>query len=216
MILEYHVIIGTEDIKGTRDRRAPSSRRARCWNHTASRTALALKQSSSRKPVSPRVTIQLWRSQRKKQQHKKKLAKDRLRKKEKYAEIKKDPEKYRLEKEKERKKYLLRKEKKKILSIAEITDRQKREQRRRWRKNSRKYLNKLKEQKKIERVLLENSPPTSENEEIANIADPDPLMEIEKTPKTVNSKATQSIQVNSSGTRKLRYRSMKVISNLKK
>ncbi|CAG5034688.1 unnamed protein product [Parnassius apollo] len=145
-----------------------------------------------------------------------KLAKDRLRKKEKYAEIKKDPEKYRLEKEKERKKYLLRKEKKKILSIAEMTDRQKREQRRRWRKNSRKYLNKLKEQKKIERVLLENSPPTSENEEIAHIADPDPLMEIEKTPKTVNSKATQSIQVNSSGTRKLRYRSMKVISNLKK
>ncbi|CAG4964632.1 unnamed protein product [Parnassius apollo] len=54
-----------------------------------------------------------------------KLAKDRLRKKEKYAEIKKDPEKYRLEKEKERKKYLLRKEKKKILSIAEMTDRQK-------------------------------------------------------------------------------------------
>ncbi|CAG5055041.1 unnamed protein product [Parnassius apollo] len=153
---------------------------------------------------------------KKKAKAQEKLAKDRLRKKEKYAEIKKDHEKYRLEKEKERKNYLFKKEKKKVLSIAEMIDKQKREQRRRLRKNSRKYLNKLQEQMKIERVLLENSPPTSENEEIANIADPDPLMEIEKTPKTVNSKATQSIQVNSSATRKLRYRSMKVISNLKK
>ncbi|KAL4704772.1 hypothetical protein ACJJTC_000081 [Scirpophaga incertulas] len=39
-----------------------------------------------------------------------KLAKDRLRKKQKYAEIKSDPEKYRLLKEAERKKYILRKD----------------------------------------------------------------------------------------------------------
>lgn len=49
-----------------------------------------------------------------------KLAKDRLRKKLKYAEIKADPEKYKLEKEKEKRKYLEKKEKKKVLSITEM------------------------------------------------------------------------------------------------
>ncbi|KAL0893762.1 hypothetical protein ABMA27_013899 [Loxostege sticticalis] len=146
-----------------------------------------------------------------------KLAKDRLRKKEKYAEIKNDPEKYKIQKEKDRQKYLSRKEKKKILSIVDMSDRQKREQRRRWRKNSRKYLNKLKEQKKLENILLQNSPPDSETEENQNIAYPaerDPLMEIEETPKSIpNSGKTQGTP---SAIRKMRYRSRKVISNLQK
>lgn len=158
--------------------------------------------------------------QKKKATTQEKLAKDRLRKKEKYAEIKRDPEKYRIEKEKERKKYLLRKEKKKILSITEMTDRQKREQRRRWRKNSRQYLNKLREQKKVQSILLENLTPTSETVEILNIANSevcDPLMEIEEppesTPKIIKSQRQAKC---SSSARQLRYRSTKVISNLQK
>lgn len=150
-----------------------------------------------------------------------KLAKDRLRKKEKYAEIKKDPVRYRIEKEKERKKYLLRKEKKKILTIAEMTDRQKREQRRRWRMNSKKYLNKLKEQKKSHCILLEDSVLTSGTEETTNVADPtvsDPLMEIEEPPETTQTavKSQKQTQNISSVTRKLRYRSTKVVSHLQK
>ncbi|KAL4717040.1 hypothetical protein ACJJTC_016927 [Scirpophaga incertulas] len=67
-----------------------------------------------------------------------------------------------------------------------MTDRQKREQRRKWRNNSRKYLNKLKDKRKLESVLLENSPPSSETEEILNTerdidsTERDPLMDIEK------------------------------------
>lgn len=149
-----------------------------------------------------------------------KLAKDRLRKKEKYAEIKEDPEKYSVLKEKQRKDYLLRKAKKKILSIDDMTDRQKREQRRRWRTNSRKYKNKLKEQKRIQRVLLENSPPESGTEEIPIIADPterDPLVNI-KAPETVDTpeivKNPKSTKGTSSALRKLRYRTCKALSNM--
>ncbi|KAL4710696.1 hypothetical protein ACJJTC_004341 [Scirpophaga incertulas] len=151
-----------------------------------------------------------------------KLAKDRLRKKQKYAEIKSDSEKYRLLKEAERKKYILRKENKKILSITEMTDRQKREQRRKWRNNSRKYLNKLKDKRKLESVLLENSPPSSETEEILNTerdidsTERDPLMDIEKNSDTSlnTDKIPNMKQDTSSMLRKLRYRSSKVISDL--
>ena len=75
-----------------------------------------------------------------------KLAKDRLRKRQKYAEIKNNPEQYEIEKEKQKKTYLLRKEKKKIVNMEDMTERQKRDQRRRWRKHSQTYLNKVREQ----------------------------------------------------------------------
>lgn len=145
-----------------------------------------------------------------------KLAKDRLRKKNKYAEIKNDPEQYRIQKEKERRRYLLRKEKNKIISIQDMSERAKREQRRRWRKNSRKYLKKLEEQKKIQNILLNDSPPMSE----VDVAEPPPVLD----PLEVgnNSQSKTEVQENSaqdrknaSRIRKLRYKSAKVIGKLK-
>ncbi|KAL4705600.1 hypothetical protein ACJJTC_004477 [Scirpophaga incertulas] len=93
-----------------------------------------------------------------------KLAKDRERKREKYLEIKNNPELYAIQKEKERKRYLVRKTTKKICSIKEMTPRNQREQRKRWRRNSRKYLKKKEDQKKLVGILINNTPSDSETD----------------------------------------------------
>lgn len=71
-----------------------------------------------------------------------KLAKDRLRKRQKYEEIKNNPELYKIQKQKDRMRYLTKKEKKKICSINDMSARAQREQRKRWRKNSLNYFKK--------------------------------------------------------------------------
>ncbi|CAH2094688.1 unnamed protein product [Euphydryas editha] len=106
---------------------------------------------------------------RKKLTREEKLAKDRLRKREKYAQIKENPELYSIQKEKEKRRYLARKEKNKICSIKDMTPRSQREQRRRWRKNSLKYLERKAEKKKLEMILMENSPPQSDSGEFENL-----------------------------------------------
>lgn len=103
------------------------------------------------------------------------LAKDRLRKREKYASLKSNPNLYALQKEKERNNYLLRKENKKILSIKDMTPRAQREQRKKWKENSRTYLKKKEDERKIQTILIENSPAEidiEENEDHKLIDDP--------------------------------------------
>lgn len=61
-------------------------------------------------------------------------------KKRKYLEIKNDPELLAIEQEKRRNKYKKRKEEGKIKSIKERTPRAQREQRKKWKENSKKYV----------------------------------------------------------------------------
>ncbi|XP_061704450.1 protein tramtrack, beta isoform isoform X9 [Cydia pomonella] len=93
------------------------------------------------------------------------LAKDRERKRLKYAEVKKNPVLYGLLQEKEKQRYLLKKKKKKVVSIKEMSERAKREQRRRWRRNSLNYLKKLKEKNKLNQNHMESSASDSVNSE---------------------------------------------------
>ncbi|XP_045775471.1 uncharacterized protein LOC123874272 [Maniola jurtina] len=94
-----------------------------------------------------------------------KLAQARLHKKQKYEQLKKDPAKYAKQKEKERLRYLKRKEKKKIKTIQDMTPRQQRVQRKKWRENSKKRTERVKRSKQIEQMLLDNTPPTSDLED---------------------------------------------------
>ncbi|CAH2979454.1 unnamed protein product [Chilo suppressalis] len=151
---------------------------------------------------------------RKKLSREEKLAKDRLRKRENYAQIKNDPELYLLQKEKERSRYLARKEKKKICSIKDMTPRAQREQRRRWRKNSQKYLQKKAENIRLEKMLVENSPPPSDSGDFVN-QEPlvlDPLILDEPAPNQ-----STSVQVTKSKKiiRRMRYKYFKTIKKLK-
>ncbi|KAG6441730.1 hypothetical protein O3G_MSEX001933 [Manduca sexta] len=86
--------------------------------------------------------------------------KDSLRKRKVYAEIKNDPIRYKIRKENDRLKYLKRKEQKKIKSIAEMTPSQKRMQRKKWRENTRRFV----EKKKKERTDRSSSPLNKEEE----------------------------------------------------
>lgn len=145
-----------------------------------------------------------------------KLAKDRLRKREKYAQIKNNPELYSLQKEKERNRYLVRKEKNKICSIKDMTPRAQREQRRRWRKNSQNYLKKMEKAKTLERILVENSPPQSESNFCVNGEPqiPDPLTVAKPGPSTIkHSKSTQLSKFNNI-LRRIRYNHMKTVKIL--
>lgn len=146
-----------------------------------------------------------------------KLAKDRLRKRENYIRIKNDPELYSIQKEKERIRYLARKEKKNVCSITEMTPRAQREQRRRWRKNSQNYLKRKEEQKKVTKILIENSPPDSDAEININIDPPrsDPLLVTEPGPSSnTNNQNIRLLKCNNV-IRRMRYNHMKTVKKLK-
>ena len=74
-----------------------------------------------------------------KQTKKDRLAQQRLCKRRRYAEIKNDPELLAIAKEKRRERYLKAKAVKKIKSISEQPLRKQKEQRKKWRENSRRY-----------------------------------------------------------------------------
>ncbi|KAL4702763.1 hypothetical protein ACJJTC_002303 [Scirpophaga incertulas] len=103
-----------------------------------------------------------------------KLALQRLYKRKKYEEIKKDPEKYAAQKEKERLRYLRRKEQKKLKTIDDLTPRQQRQKRKLWRESRHRYVEKKKKEKIVEQMLIDNSPPTSD-EETLQVPQVDPL-----------------------------------------
>lgn len=86
------------------------------------------------------------------------LIKQRLCKRRRYNEIKNDPELLAIEKERQRIKYLKRKEEKKIVQIKDKTPRGQREQRKRWKENTRRYREKrkaLNKEIKIETIQIE-------------------------------------------------------------
>ncbi|KAL4708816.1 hypothetical protein ACJJTC_011780 [Scirpophaga incertulas] len=151
-----------------------------------------------------------------------KLAKDRERKREKYLEIKNNPELYAIQKEKERKRYLVRKTTKKICSIKEMTPRNQREQRKRWRRNSRKYLKKKEDQKKLVGILINNTPSDSETDlqiqnHNSNEPELDPLELIHEKIGSLRNKSEvrrrQHVKV-SSIIRKMRYKHQKIVKTL--
>lgn len=107
------------------------------------------------------------------------LAQQRLCKRRRYIEIKNDPELLALEKEKRRAAYLKRKENKKVSSIVDKTPRSQREQRKKWKENSKKYRQKKKENEKskciLETIQIEAESVDTVNETNFLIEDDDPL-----------------------------------------
>lgn len=97
------------------------------------------------------------------------LEKQKIARREKYAEIKQDPVLYELVKEKEKLRYQERKKKKQIKSVHEESSRDQREKRKKWREASKKYRlekkNKLKKQPVISEVVLVKAP-DNDNDEI--------------------------------------------------
>lgn len=77
------------------------------------------------------------------------LEKKRIAERKRYEIIKRDPEKAALQKEKERQKYLKKKEKGQRKVVADMTDREKRQARKKWRKYSTTYYSKVSDAKKI-------------------------------------------------------------------
>lgn len=79
--------------------------------------------------------------------------------------IKSNPELYQKYLEDEKRRYAQRKDQKQIKSITELTPRQQRVQRRRWKEHSKNYRQKKKHQNALDKILIENSPPTTDNED---------------------------------------------------
>lgn len=86
------------------------------------------------------------------------LEKKRIAEKKRYETIKRDPEKAALRKEKERQKYLKKKEKGQRKVVADMTDREKRQARKKWRKYSKTYYSKVSESKRNTRDFIRDIP----------------------------------------------------------
>ncbi|XP_047986938.1 myb-like protein X [Leguminivora glycinivorella] len=119
------------------------------------------------------------KEKRKPQSREEQLAKKRERERLRYHSIKNNPELYTKLKKKQSLKYENRKATKKILNISEMTPTQKRNQRKKWREESKRRYQKIKEKKEREKQSgAENSPPEDGS-------DPVQLLVIRKT-KAVN------------------------------
>uniref|UniRef100_A0A2H1WCE0 SFRICE_018319 n=1 Tax=Spodoptera frugiperda TaxID=7108 RepID=A0A2H1WCE0_SPOFR len=91
--------------------------------------------------------------------NKKKMSEDelerrRIARREKYKQIKNDPEKYAAERAKKREAYLKRKESKKVKTINQMSPREQRLQRKKWRENSKRYHEKKLKEKKVQEVIV--------------------------------------------------------------
>ncbi|XP_075977850.1 uncharacterized protein LOC142977668 [Anticarsia gemmatalis] len=100
----------------------------------------------------------------KKQTREERLLKKRLAERRRYERIKSDEQLWKEKQEKNKHSYLRRKKEKKQLSIAEMTPRQQRLQRKAWRKNFKAFHSRKKAQKRIALLLENNTPPESEYE----------------------------------------------------
>ncbi|XP_037294853.1 uncharacterized protein LOC115443525 [Manduca sexta] len=147
-----------------------------------------------------------------------KMEQARLHKRQVYAEIKKDPEKYALQKEKDRQRYLKRKEQKKIKLVGDMTPRQKRNQRKQWRENSRRYYETKKKSRTIQELIIEDLDSLSRNTEspattVDPLAGPSNLTldtnNETNNPNTCNKCHKKKIYIN-----KLRYRNKRKIGIL--
>lgn len=93
----------------------------------------------------------------KKKTREEKLAQARLRRRQKYAELKKDPEKYAAEKERERLRYIKRKNQNKIKNIKLLSPKAQRLQRKKWRESQKRFINKKKKEMSTSEIFLNNS-----------------------------------------------------------
>lgn len=100
------------------------------------------------------------------------LERRRIARREKYKQIKNDPEKYAAERAKKREAYLKRKESKKVKSINQMSPRERRLQRKRWRENSKRYQEKKLKEKQIQEVIV---PQRTEIDSTADNKTGDPL-----------------------------------------
>ncbi|CAG5054599.1 unnamed protein product [Parnassius apollo] len=82
------------------------------------------------------------------------LERRRIARREKYKRIKSDPEKYAVERAKKKEAYLKRKREKKVKNINQMSPRAQRAQRKRWRENSKRYLEKKAQERKIQEVTI--------------------------------------------------------------
>ncbi|XP_046975173.1 protein PXR1-like [Vanessa cardui] len=147
-------------------------------DHVEQKRKLAARSLRSEKSAGRRFAMA---KEKKKKSREEKLAQQRLHKKEKYQEIKNDPEKYAIQKEKERLRYLKRKEQKKLKSIKDLTPRQQRQQRKKWKENRQRYVEKKKQARAVQQMLVDNSPPTSDEEDTRSVRN-EPLRDSEVDP----------------------------------
>lgn len=89
----------------------------------------------------------------KKSKEQERLVQQRVNKRRRYIEIKNNPELLALEKEKRRAAYLKKKANKKVTSIIDKTPRKQREQRKKWKENSKRYRQRKKENAKKQCIL---------------------------------------------------------------
>ncbi|KAH9631435.1 hypothetical protein HF086_014280 [Spodoptera exigua] len=107
----------------------------------------------------------------KKQKSEEELERRRIARRQKYQTIKNNPELYAAEQEKKRQYYLKAKENKKIKSINEMSPREQRIQRRKWKESSKKFY-----RKKVSQRIIENVAVTEESCDIENVnMNTDPL-----------------------------------------
>lgn len=90
------------------------------------------------------------------------LAKKRAAEKARRDKIKLNPEAHAQYKEKERQRYKKRKEDKKLVQINDLTPRQQRNQRRKWKINSKNFREKQKQKTLLQKKLVESTPPDSD------------------------------------------------------
>lgn len=86
-----------------------------------------------------------------------KRAAQRLYQRERYARIKNDPILYEIEKEKNRKKYLDQKKRKIKVSIKEMTRRNQKAQRAKWKENSKKYLDRKRKERETTQIFIDEN-----------------------------------------------------------
>ncbi|XP_045496936.1 uncharacterized protein LOC123695211 [Colias croceus] len=146
-----------------------------------------------------------------------KLVEAKLRRRKKYEEIKNDPEKYAVQKEKERLRYLKRKEQKQIKSAADMTPREKRLQRKKWKENTKRYIEKQKANRRIQQLLIDGTPPSSDREDTVDLINQqDPLEGTSREANSVINANCKLCQKKIYLIRKIRYVHKNEISKLKK
>lgn len=96
---------------------------------------------------------------RKKVSKEEQLIKKKIKERERYNKIKDDPTRLAIEKDKRKLKYLKMKEKKIVKPISDLSEREKRCQRKKWRKNSKTHYDK---KHKTTSVAQANTPPDSD------------------------------------------------------
>ncbi|CAF4947351.1 unnamed protein product [Pieris macdunnoughi] len=140
----------------------------------------------------------------KKQKSEEELERRRVARREKYNRIKNNPELYATEQEKKRQNYLNRKESKQIKIINEMSPRDQRIQRRKWKESAKKYYKKKVSQKIIETVTVREV----DSEDVQGNISADPLKEAVKE-KESNPSNTELKLIKKIKTLKMQHRKQK-------